>query len=50
MDELPGRVALICQCAADVLAGIPHVIGLGVAGGAAAIITEADPFEELSKS
>ena len=33
--------------AADVLAGIPHVIRLGVAGGAASVVTEADAFEEL---
>ena len=31
------------------LAGVDHVIRLGVAGGVAAIVTEADAFEELSE-
>jgi hypothetical protein len=46
---LPRGVALFCEGSADVLAGIPHVIRLGVTRGAASIVTEADAFEELGK-
>ena len=40
-------VALFGQRVADLFAGISHVIRLGLAGGVAAIVTEADAFEEL---
>jgi hypothetical protein len=38
---------LFGQRTADVLACIPHVIRLGLAGGAAPVVAEADSFEEL---
>jgi len=38
---------VFCQGSADVFAGVSHVIRLGIAGGAASVVTEADAFEEL---
>jgi hypothetical protein len=38
---------LFSQSTADVLAGVPHVICLDVAGRAASIITEAEALQEL---
>jgi hypothetical protein len=39
--KLSRGVALFCQRTADVLAGVDHVIRLGLAGGVAAIVTAA---------
>ena len=44
---LSRRVALFSQRAADVLAGISHVIRLGITRGAASVVAEADALEEL---
>ena len=49
VDGLSRRVALFGERAADVLAGVDHVIRLGLAGGVAAIVTEASAFEELGE-
>jgi hypothetical protein len=49
VEGLSRGVALDCQGAPDQLAGIPHVIRLGIARGAASVIAEADALEELSK-
>jgi helix-turn-helix protein len=49
VDGLSRGVALFFQGAADQLAGIPHVIRLGIARGAASVVAEADSFEELRK-
>jgi hypothetical protein len=38
---------LVCERAADAFAGIDHAVRLGIAGGVASIVTEADTFEEL---
>jgi hypothetical protein len=42
--DLSRSVALIGERTADVLAGVDHVICLGLAGGVAAIVTEAGSF------
>jgi hypothetical protein len=49
VEGLSGGVALAGQRTADQLAGIDHVIRLGLAGGVASIVTEAGAFEELSE-
>ncbi len=46
---LPRRVTLFGQRAADVLAGVDHVIRLLVAGGMAAVVTEAGTLQELGE-
>ena len=47
--ELSRFVASFGEGAADMLAGVDHVIRLSLAGGVAAIVTEACAFEELRK-
>jgi len=49
MPELSGGVALFGEGAADVLAGVDHLIRLGLAGGMAAIVAEAGTLQELSE-
>ncbi len=40
---------MVSERAADVLAGVDHLIRLGFAGGVAAIIAEAGSFQDLSE-
>jgi hypothetical protein len=47
--RLSRGVALAGKRTADALAGVDHVIRLGLAAGVAAIITEASSLQELSE-